>query len=201
MGKRLYNRDMLAGSDGNISVRLDQDRILITPSGLPKGRLTPDDIVTVDIDGKKLEGRHEASSELLMHMFVYKQRPDIRACVHAHPPYATSFAVAGVELAENILPDVVVFVGRIPLTSYAAPGTGAVPEALAPFVNAHNAFLLRNHGLLTIGRTLEQAYNRHETVEHFARIVHLAGGIGQTNPLPPEDFKRLENLRRKQEKP
>jgi len=195
IGKRLNDRGLIAGSDGNISVRLDGDRVLITPSGLAKGHLTDEDIVTVDMDGRKLEGWQEASSELSMHLFIYRQRPDVRACVHAHPPFATAFAVAGAELPSNILPEVVVFVGEIPLTAYAPPGTPAVPEALAPFIEADNAFLLRNHGLLTLGRTLEQACNRHETVEHLAQIIHLASQLGTPNPLPQEDIERLLSIR------
>lgn len=197
IGKRLYQRDMLAGTDGNISVRLDDDRIMVTASGVAKGRMTPEDTVVVDINGKKLQGNKTASSELLMHLYVYQNRPDIKACVHSHPPHATSFAVAGVELAIDILPEVVLFIGKIPLTDYAPPGTDAVPKSLEPFIEENNAFLLRNHGLLTIGQSLEEAYNRHETVEHYARITHLARQLGNINAIPSDDFKRLEKMRQK----
>jgi len=157
IGRRLSERGLVAGTDGNISVRLDSDRVLITPGGLPKGELSPDDIVVIDINGKKLQGRLEASSEMLMHLFVYKNRPEVTACVHAHPPYTTAFAVTGIDLADDILPEVVVFVGTIPLTDYAPPGTEAVPRVLEPHIEKQNAFVLRNHGLLTIGRTLNEA--------------------------------------------
>ena len=197
IGRRLSDRGLVAGTDGNISVRLDSDRVLITPSGLPKGRLSPDDMVIIDVNGKKLQGRLEASSEMLMHLFVYKNRPEVTACVHAHPPYTTAFAVAGIDLADDILPEVVVFVGTIPLTDYAPPGTEAVPRVLEPHIEKQNAFVLRNHGLLTIGRTLDEAYHRHETVEHYARIVHLARQLGNLNHLPSEDYERLERIRRK----
>jgi len=197
IGRRLSERGLVAGTDGNISVRLDSDRVLITPGGLPKGELSPDDIVVIDINGKKLQGRLEASSEMLMHLFVYKNRPEVTACVHAHPPYTTAFAVTGIDLADDILPEVVVFVGTIPLTDYAPPGTEAVPRVLEPHIEKQNAFVLRNHGLLTIGRTLEEAYHRHETVEHYARIVHLARQLGNLNRLPSEDYERLEKIRRK----
>lgn len=197
IGQRLYDRGMIAGTEGNISVRLDDDRIMVTPSGLAKGRLSPDDMVIVDSNGKHLQGRSKASSELLMHLFVYKNRPEIAACVHSHPPYATAFAVAGIPLAEDILPEVVLFVGNIPLIYYAPPGTDAVPKSLEPHIETSNAFLLRNHGLLTIGRTLEEAFNRHETVEHYAHIVLLARRLGSVEAIPPEDFKRLEKMRRK----
>ncbi len=197
IGRRLDQRGLISGTDGNISVRLDDDRIMITPSGLPKGRLAPDDQVIVDQNGKHLQGNRKASSEMLMHLFVYRERPDIMACVHSHAPYATAFAVTGIPLAQDILPEVVVFVGGIPLTDYAPPGTDAVPKALAPHIEHNNAFLLRNHGLLTIGRSLDEAYHRHETVEHFARIVHLARQLGSVDSIPTEDFQRLEKMRRR----
>ena len=161
-GRHLSDRGLLAGTQGNISIRLDSERILITPAGVNKARLSPGDMITVNLmTGTALQGPGRVSSELPMHLFVYKNRPEIHACVHAHPPCATAFAVAGIELAEDLLPEVVVSVGRIPLTEYAPPGTEAVPQALAPFIDDCHAFLLRNHGLLTIGRTLEEAYNRH----------------------------------------
>lgn len=194
-GTRLYDRGLLAGTDGNISVRLDDDRIMITPAGLAKGRMLADDMVVVDINGKHLQGRHSASSESAMHLFVYRNRPEVKACVHAHPPCATAFAVAGIALAEDILPEVVLFIGGVPLTDYAPPGTEAVPRSLEPHIESNNAFLLRNHGLLTIGRTLDEAYNRHEMVEHFAKIVTLARQLGNVDSIPSEDFVRLEKMR------
>lgn len=194
-GERLYRRGLVAGTDGNISVRLDDDRIMITPAGIAKGRMAPDDMVIVDINGKHLQGKNEASSESAMHLFVYRNRPEVKACVHAHPPCATAFAVAGIALAEDILPEVVLFVGGIPLTDYAPPGTDAVPRSLEPHIESNNAFLLRNHGLLTIGQSLDEAYNRHEMVEHFAKIVTLARQLGNVDSIPSEDFARLEKMR------
>ena len=199
-GRLLYKQKLISGSDGNLSVRLDDDRIIVTPSGLAKGRLSAENIVTVDINGKKLQGSLNPSSEIAMHTFVYQNREDISACVHSHAPYATSFAVAGIELTEDILPEVVLFVGGIPLTEYAPPGTDAVPKSLEPHIENNNAFLLRNHGLLTIGRSLEEAYNRHEIIEHYARIVHLARQLGNVNSIPSDDFKRLEKMRQKLDK-
>jgi len=196
-GHRMYQRGMLAGSDGNISVRLDDDRIMVTPSGRPKGFMAPDDLAIVDINGKHLQGTQKASSEIKMHLFVYQNRPDVRACVHSHAPYATAFAVAGIALGEDILPEVVLFVGGVPLTDYAPPGTDAVPKSLEPHIEQNNAFLLRNHGLLTLGRSLEEAYHRHETVEHCARIIHLARQLGNVDSIPSDDFKRLEKMRGK----
>jgi len=196
IGRRLGERGLIAGSDGNISVKCADGRILVTPSGLNKGRMRPEDLVVVDESGRPIEGGRTASSELLMHLFAYARRPEIRAVVHAHPPYSTAFAVAGKGLPGDILPEVVVFVGEIPLAAYAPPGTESVPAALEPFVAGHNAILMRNHGLLTLGRTLEEAYNRHETVEHYARILWLATRLGEPVSIPPEDLKRLKDLRR-----
>ncbi|MFQ5453194.1 MAG: class II aldolase/adducin family protein [Candidatus Zixiibacteriota bacterium] len=196
-GRLLYKQGMIAGTEGNISVRLDDDRIMITPSGLPKGRLSEEEIVIVDIRGKHLQGTQKASSEVAMHLFVYQNRPEIKACIHSHAPYATSFAVAGINLPNNFLPEIVVFIGDIPLTRYAAPGTDEVPRSLEPSIEKSNAFLLQNHGLLTIGNSLDEAFHRHEMVEHYARIVHLAKQLGNVNNIPSEDFKRLERIRQK----
>jgi len=197
IGRRLAERQMVAGADGNLSARLPDGRILITPSGLAKGRLRPEDLVIIDRLGHKLEGARSASSESAMHLAAYQSRPDIGACVHAHPPYATSFAVAGMELPADILPEVVVTVGPVPLTEYAPPGTPAVPAALAPFLPDHDAFLLRGHGLLSLGADLEEAFLRHETVEHFARILHLARQLGNVDRIPDDDYARLHELRLK----
>jgi L-fuculose-phosphate aldolase len=196
IGQRLYERGFIAGTDGNISVRLDDDRILVTPSGLDKGRLAPDELVVVNLEGKKLQGHLSPSTEIAMHLYVFRRRPEIIACVHAHPPYATAFAVSGKRLPDNVLPEVVLSVGDIPLTDYAPPGTELVPQVIAPHVAASNAFLLRNHGLLTIGRSLIEAYNRHETVEHYAHILHLAHQLGNVNHIPKDDLRRLEDIRR-----
>jgi L-fuculose-phosphate aldolase len=194
-GLRLYERGMVAGTDGNISVRLDGDRVMVTPSGSALGRLAPEDLLIVDLYGKPLQGKGRPTSELKMHLFVYQNRSDVFACVHSHAPYATAFSVAGIPLAEDILPEIVLFVGNIPLTEYAQPGTDAVPKAIEPHLEKSHAFLLRNHGLLTIGRSLEEAYNRHETVEHFARIVFAARQLGRLDTIPSEDFERLKKIR------
>lgn len=195
VGIKLQKNRFIAGTDGNISVKLSDNEILITPSGFRKGELEPDELVIIDFEGNILEGNYRPSSEFLMHTYIYQNRPDISACVHSHPPYATSFAVAGVELPDNILPEVVLFVGHIPLTNYAPPGTDAVPNSLSDKVKNCDAFLLRNHGLLTIGTDLGVAYNRHETVEHYAKILTLAKNHGNVNQIPDDDFKRLISLR------
>ncbi|MFH1372493.1 MAG: class II aldolase/adducin family protein [bacterium] len=194
-GRQLYDRGLVAGTDGNISVRMDDDRIMITPAGLAKGRLAAEDMVIIDGNGKHLQGRLGASSELLMHLFLYRNRPDVAACIHSHPPYATAFAVAGVTISEDVLPEVVVSIGKIPLTDYAPPGTEAVPKSLEPHVETCNAFLLRNHGLVTVGRSLDEAFHRHELVEHYAQILFLASRLGDVERIPSQDFQRLEKMR------
>jgi L-fuculose-phosphate aldolase len=192
----LYERGMIAGTDGNISIRIDKSRVLITPSGRSKGTLKAEDIVIIDLDGNLLEGRHSKSSEFDMHLEVYRIRPDITACVHAHPPFATAFAVAGEKLVSEILPEALLFIGEIALTEFAPPGTARVGQSLAPFLATHQAFLLKNHGVLTIGSTLSQAHNRMETVEHLARISYLARRLGAIDVLPEEEIRRLNDMRR-----
>lgn len=197
LGRRLAQKGFIAGADGNISVRLSPSEILVTPSGLPKGELSAEDIVTVDLSGKQLAGNRRPSSELLMHLYVYQQRPDLHACVHSHPPYTTAFAVSGRPMPIDVLPEVILVVGNIPLTEYAATGTPEVPEALAPYIATDNAFVLGNHGLLTVGRDLQEAWARHETVEHYAKILHLAGQLGNVRALPSGEIARLRLLREK----
>ncbi|UCD94312.1 MAG: class II aldolase/adducin family protein [Candidatus Zixiibacteriota bacterium] len=194
-GRRLYEKGFVAGTDGNLSLLVDRDTLLITPSGAAKGRMCTDDPVLVNIEGKVLSGKRKPSSEMLLHLFVYKKRPDVKACCHAHPPYATAFSAVRKELPDNILPEIIISVGRIPLTEYAPPGTEAVPKSLEPFVNDYEAFLLANHGVLTVGRTLDDAFNKMETVEHFARILYIAAGIGAVSFLEDSEVRRLEKVR------
>lgn len=195
IGSSLYRSGMLAGTDGNLSARIDKKRVLITRSGAAKGRLKSGDFVTVDLSGKVLKSKIRPSTEAAMHLTVYNGRPDVWACVHTHPPFATSFAVAGIKLERNVLPEVTVFVGEIPLIDYAPPGVGAISKAITPFLLENNALLLRNHGLLTFGRTVEEAFHRHETVEHYARIMFLATRLGNVNTIPSDDLIRLDELR------
>ena len=195
VGRRLWTRGYVASNDGNISARLSNDRFLITPTGLSKGFLSGDDLVIVDGRGRKVGGRREPTSELPMHLFVYETRPEVRAVVHAHPPTATGFAAAGVPLAECVLPEVIVSLGRVPLTPYATPSTAEVPESISRFVGSHNALLLRSHGALTFGEDVLEAYYRMETVEHFAEIALTAKMLGGASPLSQEDVGKLLHVR------
>lgn len=195
VGRQLAAKGLISGADGNISVRLEDGRILVTPSGARKGELTTEAIVLTDAEGLNYEGENRPSSEILMHLAVYKNRKDINACVHSHAPFSTALAVAGIEPDEDILPEVVLSVGRIALTAYAQPGTDEVPISLEPFLAERNAFLLKNHGLLTIGSSLKEAFNRHEVVEHFAQIFYYGKQLGNIDHIPPEQFAALQSIR------
>ena len=194
VGRRLYRDGFVPGTDGNLSCLVDHDKILITPSGSAKGFLDPDDLLLVDSGGNILSGDNKPSSEMLMHLFVYQNRSDIRACCHAHPPYATALAIIGRQLPRDVLPEVILSVGEIPLTDYAPPGTNAVPDSLKGIIDHHVAFMLRNHGVLTIGRNLEEAFHRMETVEHFAKIFYIAQGAGEINHLDNTEVERLKKI-------
>jgi L-fuculose-phosphate aldolase len=197
IGRRLYERGYIAASDGNISVRLpDGNRFLATPSGVCKGFLTPDMLVVVDDQGRKLNGQLAPSSELAMHTTIYRLRPDVKAVVHAHPPCATGFAAAGLALDTPLVSEVVLTLGCIPLAQYGTPTTPELAEAIAPYVRYYDAMLLANHGALTCGLDLENAYFKMETVEHFARIALVARMLGQEKPLSPEAVEKLFQIRR-----
>jgi len=199
-GRRLEQKGFVAGSDGNISARLGPGQILVTPSGMEKGRLTEADLVVVNEAGQVLDGNQRPSSEIGMHLAVYRARPEISAVVHSHAPYATAFAAAGIELPDNVLPETVYFVGKVPLVPFAPPGTKAVGEGLGPYLAEGLAFLLANHGLLTIEKDLSQAYNVHETVEHSAKVIWLAKALGGAQPLPAHEIERLSQMRKEQAK-
>lgn len=195
--RQLYERGLIAGQDGNVSVRLPADRILVTPAGFRKADVTEEDLVILALDGARIGGGHEASSEVLMHLAAYRARPDVGAVVHAHPPVATGFAVAGESLPGDVLPELAVLVGAVPLVPYGMPGTAALPAALAPFLPNHDAFLLANHGVTTLGRSLGEAHQRMESVEHCATILLTARRLGRVNALGAGDLRLLEEARRR----
>jgi L-fuculose-phosphate aldolase len=195
--RRLYERGLIAGPDGNVSVRISGDHILVTPRGFSKADVEEHDLVLVTLDGKRIGGKHDVSSEVAMHLAAYRARDDVRAVVHAHPPVATAFAVAGEGLPENVLPELTVLLGHVPLVPYATPGTSALPDAMAPFLPNHDAFLLANHGVTTLGRTVGEAHQRMECVEHSANILLTARLLGRVNALGAEDVRVLQEGRRK----
>jgi L-fuculose-phosphate aldolase len=195
VGRRMYARGYTASNDGNISVRLGTDRLLMTPKGVCKGFMTPDMMCITDLDGRKLQGDRDPSSEMLMHLEVYRQRPDVTAVVHAHPPIATGFAVAGIPLDRAVLAEVVTTLGSVPIAEYATPSTLELPAAVSKFIKAHDGMLLANHGALTVGAELFQAYFKMETIEHFAHISLVARLLGRENLIAREELTRLQALR------
>jgi L-fuculose-phosphate aldolase len=195
VGRRLYARGYCASNDGNISVRLDDRRLLTTPKGVSKGYMTPDMMVVTDLSGKKLAGDREASSELLMHLAVYRHRPDANAVVHAHPPLATGFAVAGIPLDRAVLAEVITTLGSIPIADYGTPSTPELALAVERHIKAHDALLLANHGALTVGHELYATYFKMETIEHFAKISLVARLLGRERLLSREEVDRLQQLR------
>ncbi len=197
VGRRLYARGYTASNDGNISVRLDDARLLMTPKSVCKGFMEPSMMCITDLDGRKLAGERDPSSEMLMHLEVYRQRPDAQAVVHAHPPIATAFAVAGIPLDRAVLAEVVTTLGSVPIADYATPSTMELPEAVRKYVKAHDGMLLANHGALTLGADLFAAYYKMETIEHFAKISFVARMLGGERLLSRQEVERLQGLRGK----
>jgi L-fuculose-phosphate aldolase len=195
IGRRLWQRGYVASNDGNISVRLDDRRLITTPKNVSKGFMTADMMVVTDLDGRKLAGDRAPSSELKMHLQVYRDRPDARAVVHAHPPTATGFAVAGIPLDRAVLAEVVTTLGSIPIAEYATPSTDELPAACSKYLKAHDGLLLANHGALAIGPDLLTAYHRMETIEHFAKISLVTRTLGRENLLSRDEVQRLQGLR------
>jgi L-fuculose-phosphate aldolase len=195
IGRRMYARGYTASNDGNISVRMGPDRLLMTPKSVCKGFMTPDMMCVTDLNGTKISGDRDPSSEALMHLEVYRQRPDVNAVVHAHPPIATGFAVAGIPLDRAVLAEVLTTLGSIPLAEYATPSTSELPDAIRKYVKAHDGMLLANHGALTIGTDLYSAYYKMETIEHFAHISLVARMLGRENLISREEVMRLQELR------
>jgi L-fuculose-phosphate aldolase len=181
----------VASTDGNISLRLDPRRILTSPTGISKGMMAPDDMVTTDLDGQKLSGRRNPSSELGMHLLIYRRRPDINAVCHAHPPVATGFAASGVALNKAILSELVLSLGCIPVARYGTPGTRELTEAIEPLVESYDAILMANHGVVTCGQDLLSAFFRMETTEHFARVTLVTELLGKQVLLSSGDVEKL----------
>ena len=194
-GRRLYARSYVASNDGNISARLDERRLITTPKSVCKGFMTPDMMVIVDADGKKLSGERDPSTELPMHLEIYRNRPDAGAVVHAHPPLATGFAVAGIPLTRAVLAEVITTLGSIPIAAYGTPSTRELPDAVRKYIKAHDGMLLANHGAVTCGPSVMGAYYKMETIEHFAKISLVARTLGREHLLSREEVARLQGLR------
>lgn len=192
---RMYEKGLVVATDGNISCRLDSQRIVITPSGKSKISLQAQDLVIMNLKGEKLSGTGMPSGEYRMHLMVYKERPDVNAVVHTHSPYATGFSVAGIPLMQCVLPEVVLTLGGIPLTEYGTLYTEELPQAIKKYIKDYNAFLLKNHGVLTIGENLTVAYHRAEKVEHMAQVIYIARSLGKVDILSRGQFQALMKLR------
>ncbi len=196
IGRRVYNKNFVAANDGNISVKVGPNTIWTTPTGVSKGFMTPDMMVKMDLTGKILAGKLKPSSEVKMHLRVYKENPEVNAVVHAHPPVATSYAIAGISLEKPISPEAVVLLGRVPVAKYATPGTEEVPDSIAPYCKDHNAVLLANHGALTWGRDLIEAYYRMESLEHYALMsMYSTNIINKANELSCSQVSDLIEIR------
>ena len=193
---RLYDRGLIAGTEGNVSARLDENVILATTAGVCKGDIDESHVVALSLrDMQPLEPNRIPSTEIRMHCAIYDQRPDVMAVVHAHPATATGFAVAGMDFTAPVLPELLLFLGPVPLVPYGQPGTDELPDRLAPFVREHDAFLLANHGATTVGKSLDEALHRMESLEQGARIILAARQAGRVNEVPPESAKALRELR------
>jgi L-fuculose-phosphate aldolase len=196
-GRMLHDRGFVAAMDGNLSVRLKHGYILVTPTCLSKGAMRPADLVIVDLDGQRVAGRRNVTSEIGMHLLIYRMRPDIQAIVHAHPPTATGFAAAGLPLNEPLVCEVVMGLGSIPLARYGTPGTSELAQTLEPYVSHYDAILMSNHGVVAYGDTLEHAYMKMETVEHFAQIALVTHLLGRQQPLQEGEIEKLMLARTK----
>src|ERR687884_2276180 len=194
VGKLMYERSYVVSSDGNVSVRLDDGRVLATPTQTNKGRMTEDSLALTDLEGRALNDRR-ASSELAMHLLIYRERPEVKAVCHAHPPHGSAFAVAGLAIDQPILSEVILTLGCVPLAAYGTPSTDELSEAMRPLVKHHNALLMANHGAVAYGADVWQAFDRLETLEHTAKISILSRLLGGSKSLPPDAIEKLINVR------
>ncbi len=198
IGKRIYDRGMVAANDGNISVKISDNEFLCTPTGVSKGFMTPDYICKVDAEGNVLQanGNFKPSSEIKMHMRVYKQRPDVMSVVHAHPIYATSFAIAGIPLTQPIMPEAVIALGCVPIAEYGTPSTNEIPDAVEKYLQYYDAVLLANHGALSYSDSLLSAYHKMESLEFYAELLFKSKQLGGPKELSEEQVQRLYEIRR-----
>ena len=195
VGRRVYQRGYVAANDGNISVRMEADRVLCTPTGVSKGYLGEHMLAICDMDGEQIAGSMKISSEIRMHLEIYKLRSDVNSVVHAHPPTATGFAVAGIELTQCVLPEVIVSLGGIPLAAYGTPGGPDIVEPMKPLLRQYDAVLMANHGVVTLGQHVMDAHFKMETVEHFAKIALVAHQLGSVGTIADKDVDDLVVLR------
>lgn len=195
IGKRVHDRGLVAGTDGNLSARLSDDRFLISPSGTCLGMLKPDALTIIDPSGKTLNGGQRPSNERWMHLAAYAQRPDVMAAIHAHPPTTIALTVAGVAMPQCALPEVIISFGQVPVTTYATPATEEGAVAVRELIKQHDALILDRHGSLTVGKSLTDALFKLEKLEHGAQVLFMAHQLGRVRDLPPEEVAKLAALR------
>ena len=197
VGRKMYEKNFVAANDGNISCRVGENVIWTTPTGVSKGDLTEDILVKMTLDGQILEGTRKPSSEVKMHIRAYREDPEIMGVCHAHPPVCTSFAIAGIGLDRAIYPEALVNLGTVPCVHYEAPGSQGIPDSIAPYVKGYNGVLLGNHGAVSWGKTLTDAWFRLESMEHYAMILMYTGNIlGKANVLSCDQVRELGEIRR-----
>jgi len=198
IGKRVYNNGFIAANDGNFSVKLNENEFLCTPTGVSKGFMTPDMICKVNANGDVLQAKngYRPSSEMKMHLRVYKERPDVNAVVHAHPPYATSYAIVGKPLTAPIMPEAIIVLGCVPVAEYGTPSTDEIPDAVVKYVQHYDAVLLENHGALSFAGDLLSAYHKMESLEFYAKLLFISSQIGKPQELDQHNVDRLYQLRR-----
>lgn len=194
-GKRVYEKGLVSATDGNISVRMMPDRLMITPAGSCLGSLNVNDLVYVDLQGQILQANIKPSSELPMHLEIYRQRPDINAIIHAHPGKTIAFTVAGKDLSRPVLPEVVVMFGKIPVAHYATPSTSESAEVIKDYVKDHEVIVLDHHGAVSLGKSLEDAYHKMEKLEHTANVLFTASQLGEVKELGQQDLDKLLQLK------
>ncbi|WP_432403979.1 class II aldolase/adducin family protein [Wukongibacter sp. M2B1] len=198
IGRRMYRNGFVAANDGNISVKINDNEIVTTPTGVSKGFMTPEMLCKIDLDGNIIIGNMRPSSEIKMHLRIYKENPKIKAVTHSHSPYATAFAIARTPMNKAIIPEAIVNLGSVPVAEYATPGTNEVSESIAEFVKEYNCVLLANHGAVTWGTDLMQAYFRMETLEYYAKLLFITTTLGNAKELSCNDISNLLKIREKQ---
>jgi L-fuculose-phosphate aldolase len=197
IGRRIYNKGFAAGNDGNISYRLSEKEVLCTPTFIPTGFMKPEDLCIVDMEGKQVSGKRKRSSEILLHLTILKERPDIKSVVHCHPPHATAFAVAREPIPQCVLPEIEVFLGDVPITKYECPGGQEFADTVLPFVKRTNVMILANHGTVSYGETVEKAYWGTEILDAYCRILMMARDLGKINYFTEGETRDLLALKKK----
>ena len=197
IGRRIYNKGFAAANDGNISYRVDENRVICTPTLISKGFMKPEDLCTVDMEGNQTDGRRKRTSEVMLHLAIMKERPEVKSVVHCHPPYATAFGIAREPVPQCVIPEVEIFIGDVPIAKYAIPGSQEFADTILPFVRKSNVIILANHGTVSFGETVERAYWWTEILDAYCRILMLAKDLGSVNYFNEPEAKALLELKGK----